>query len=143
MDNQLDNSNGYPKKNGHSNGNSKEPQRKHPTILKQVYGLLLKKTVYTLRKRKILAGQFLMPPIMIIVAILLFNTFYVPRESYPLREIKLSQYKDPIVVYQTEDEVINITFNDFGGKQSWETISRKLKHYFFSQIRTLRSSLKT
>lgn len=82
-----------------------QPQKCSPSLLKQIYGLLMKKAIYTMRKKRILAGQFLMPPIMIIFGILIFNTFYVPRENYPTRDISLQQYKDPIVVYHTDDDV--------------------------------------
>ncbi|ODN03994.1 ATP-binding cassette sub-family A member 3 [Orchesella cincta] len=102
------------KKNGHVHSEN-QSQARYPSLFKQVYGLLMKKTVYTLRKKKILAGQFLMPPIMIIVAILIFNTFYVPRENYPTRVISLDQYKDPIVLYKTDDDVHAEQFKEVVG----------------------------
>lgn len=97
--------------NGKRNGHVEEPierQKCQPSIMRQVHGLLMKKAVYSMRKKKLLAGQFFIPPIMIIFGILIFNTFYVPRENYPTRDISLEQYKDPVIVYHTDDDVMRI-----------------------------------
>jgi len=74
-------------------------------LTSQVVGLLKKKMIYTLRKRKLLITQFLISPLLVIGAIYLSASTSNPGINSPPLTMSLSSYNQPQTLFFAENDV--------------------------------------
>ncbi|ODM80556.1 ATP-binding cassette sub-family A member 3 [Orchesella cincta] len=72
-------------------------------VKEQFLALLTKKYIYTLRKRKLMLSQLIIPVVILILAIWVSNKSFETPEPPPPLEIKLDSYKKPVTLASSTD----------------------------------------
>ncbi|ODM97302.1 ATP-binding cassette sub-family A member 3 [Orchesella cincta] len=72
-------------------------------VKEQFLALLTKKYIYTLRKRKLMLSQLIIPVVILILAIWVSNKSFETPEPPPALEIKLDSYKKPVTLASSTD----------------------------------------
>jgi hypothetical protein len=106
----------HSKANGTSNGTTKTAfnpskglRRPRRIFSSQLIGLFQKKFTYTLRKKKLLLAQFVIPPVLLTFAVLLSTAAYKPGSTQPPLIMNASMFKEATSLFTAEDDVRRIS----------------------------------
>lgn len=80
-----------------------------PLLFSQFSGLLTKKVLWTIRRKRLILSQMIIPVLLTIAAVAISRTAYSNNDRTPPLKLTLSPYKNPITLYAAKDGV-NILF---------------------------------
>ncbi|CAG7730793.1 unnamed protein product [Allacma fusca] len=77
-------------------------------LLQHTQGLLIKRYLYTSRKKLLFTTQLLLPILLSIASVLVFNATIAPLPSRPALKIDIGSYKNPKAIYTTTNETYEL-----------------------------------
>ncbi|CAL8112749.1 unnamed protein product [Orchesella dallaii] len=93
-------------------------------LLSQFRGLFMKKLLYSLRKKRLIVSQIVIPVLLTIAAVVISSVMFTSSERSPPLKVTISSYKDPITLYSSTNQSIGELYATTVGSSAKQLDSR-------------------